>query len=59
MRPSLDALRWELVDHLDAMPLDCWTPEMLQIMLSLLKVAGVKPQRFVGKPKLTVVRGGA
>nr|CRL76276.1 hypothetical protein CPGR_01609 [Mycolicibacter nonchromogenicus] len=59
MRPSLDALRWELVDHLDAMPFDCWSPEMLEATVALLKAAGVKPQRFVGKPKLVVLQGDA
>jgi len=59
MSRNLRALQWELVNHLDAMPLDEWTPEMLQAATLILKIAGVKPVQFVGKPKLTLVQGGA
>jgi hypothetical protein len=59
MEKELHRLRCEVADHLDAKPFKDWTPEMLQALLSLLRVAGVKPQQFVGKPKLTVVQGGA
>ncbi|MGV0699733.1 hypothetical protein [Mycolicibacter sinensis] len=57
--PQLRALQWELVNHLDAMPFDEWTPEMLQVTTLMLKIAGVKPVQFVGKPNLTLVQGGA
>lgn len=58
MERNLHRLCCEVRDHLNAKPFKSWTPEMLQALLSLLRVAGVKPQQFVGKPKLTVVKGG-
>lgn len=56
---SIRALQQELLDHLDAMPFKEWSPEMLQATTLLLKVAGAKPVTSVGRPRLTVVQGGA
>jgi hypothetical protein len=40
---SIEYLRWELLDRVDAEPFDDWSPDLLRALIAVFDLNGVTP----------------